>query len=298
MKVVARCFALILPLLLGRGFASETTVEACPSLCSASYESAQDRSSVYVYSACFIGCVVKNDEYDSVFRIGSLPILDRNDYINRGTKILAVLDAEDNAREHVACAKVLFITERMKGKLARRQAAIKKLDEYICAHPEDKKNRLGLAGWRCAENGDGESYPATLNPGNALYYVLEKKPGLLTDEQKEVILKAYLTKQDLDYSEKIAEKLLRAAKEKDVGAQFLLYAALEDGIGIDADLVESRAWLDVAVSQNPPKGKQLVERAWMLLNDEQTVEANGRADVLRKNYTDLFKQPAQVLINQ
>ncbi len=103
-------------------------------------------------------------------------------------------------------------------------------------------------------------------------------------------------KHDDDFSSEIVNKLVKAARQKEAGAQFLLSAALEMGVGVDVDLIESRAWLEVAVSQNPPYGKRLIEQASVLLDGEDVVKAMGRASELRKKYTNLYDNPATVII--
>jgi len=248
--------------------------------------------SVYSYSACWTNCMLsEKDEYDTAFRSAKVRY-GFDEFQISGKRVLFALEKEADIKADVESAKILYLMERLKGKLHRRETALKRLDEYNCKEQYDNKNYTNAFLKRC------------LNRGSRLYQkqFLKKssqtgfKSASLPEIKEQIIVNTYKSKQKEDYIPVIGEKLLKAAKLKNTEAQFLLHAVYELGIGVNVDLIESRAWLEVAVSQDPPFGSHLIEYSSKFLDAEQTSKALGRAQYFRKQYTNLYEQPAKVIL--
>ncbi len=108
-------------------------------------------------------------------------------------------------------------------------------------------------------------------------------------ESREVIIKeANLKRHALDFNIEIYTRLLKAAQEGYVPAQFALSEVFARGVGISTNKVQAYAWAATAVAQNPPFGSDRRDRLALYMNPFEITEAESLAEQYMKEHTNIF----------
>lgn len=100
--------------------------------------------------------------------------------------------------------------------------------------------------------------------------------------------KAYTKQHELDFNTEIHVRLLNAAREGHMPAQFALSGIYNRGIGVPPNKVHAYAWAATAVAQNPPFGSERRDNRAINMNSFELSEAESLAEQFMKEYTDIF----------
>ena len=99
---------------------------------------------------------------------------------------------------------------------------------------------------------------------------------------------AYTKQHELDFNTEIHVRLLSAAKEGHMPAQFALSEIYNRGIGVRPNKVHAYAWAATAVAQTPPFGSERRDNRAVDMNSFELSEAESLAEQFMKKYTDIF----------
>lgn len=100
--------------------------------------------------------------------------------------------------------------------------------------------------------------------------------------------KVYAEKHDLDFSDEIHLRLLNAARDGHIPAQFALSEVYSKGIGVAPNKVHAYAWAATAVAQNPPFGSDRRDTHAINLDSFEINEAESLAVEFMKDHTTIF----------
>ncbi len=98
----------------------------------------------------------------------------------------------------------------------------------------------------------------------------------------------YAKQHELDFNTEIYVRLLNAAREGHMPAQFALSEVYNRGIGVTPNKVHAYAWAATAVAQNPPFGSERRDNRAVNMNSFELSEAESLAEQFMKEYTDIF----------
>ena len=106
--------------------------------------------------------------------------------------------------------------------------------------------------------------------------------------EKAIIKDVYSKRHELDFDAEIQIRLLNAARDGYIPAQFALGEIYSNGIGIAPNKVEAYAWAATAVAQNPPFGSDRRDDLAIRMDSFEINEAESLAEEYMKKYTDIF----------
>ena len=116
----------------------------------------------------------------------------------------------------------------------------------------------------------------------------EQNKGEIQDLNDNLVEVIFKKSHKTDFSSKIYEYLLVAAKSGYVPAQFAISEVYFKGIGVIPDEVQAYAWAATAVAQNPPFGSQRRDEKAVNLDNIELNEAESFAEEYIRKYTDIF----------